>query len=233
MKSFVYVTILLLVPTLFVGCENQTVENQSTSSTTTEISPVLTETQTGDQKSTAAEPNPEPPNVSSDSQNSAEKPGDEPAEQNEDTSATTSDDEKQAFVLGEYNELNAFEAYVILKKGTERAGPGGYTLTKDPGTYICRQCNAQLYHSKDKFESHCGWPSFDDEIEGAVERVPDADGQRTEIVCNNCKGHLGHVFEGERMTAKNTRHCVNSISMIFIPEGKEIPKKIVKDNKDE
>ncbi len=134
---------------------------------------------------------------------------------------------KQSVIRGPYNELDAKAAYVILRKGTERAGNGGYTLTKDPGTYICRQCNAMLYLAKDKFESHCGWPSFDDEIKGAVQRHPDADGRRTEIVCANCQGHLGHVFEGERMTQKNTRHCVNSISMKFIPEGKPLPAKIV------
>lgn len=126
-------------------------------------------------------------------------------------------------IIGPYNPLNAQEAYVILDKGTERPGDGGYTLTKDPGTYLCRQCNARLYKADDKFASHCGWPSFDDEIDGAVKRVPDADGYRIEIVCANCDGHLGHVFEGERMTAKNTRHCVNSISMRFYPEGKELP----------
>lgn len=131
-------------------------------------------------------------------------------------------------IIGPYNPLNAKEAYVILDKGTERPGDGGYTLTKDPGTYLCRQCNARLYKSDDKFASHCGWPSFDDEIEGSVKRVPDADGYRIEIVCANCDGHLGHVFEGERMTAKNTRHCVNSISMRFFPEGKELPPVIKK-----
>ncbi|WP_231742762.1 methionine-R-sulfoxide reductase [Stieleria varia] len=133
----------------------------------------------------------------------------------------------QSRVVGEYNILNPDEAYVILRKGTEPRSLGGYTMTKDPGTYICRQCNAQLYRSDDKFESHCGWPSFDDEIKGAVKRVPDADGERTEIVCANCKGHLGHVFEGERMTEKNTRHCVNSISMKFVPKGEPLPDKIV------
>ena len=137
---------------------------------------------------------------------------------------------KQKFKsVTEFNPLDRNAAYVILNKGTEPAGPGGFTMTKDPGTYICRQCNARLYHSGDKFDSHCGWPSFDDEIEGAVKRAPDADGRRVEIVCANCDGHLGHVFEGERLTAKDTRHCVNSISMKFIPEGKELPAKLVLD----
>jgi peptide-methionine (R)-S-oxide reductase len=138
------------------------------------------------------------------------------------------DQGEQKKVIGQFNPLSAQEAYVILQQGTEPPGPGGYTLTKDPGTYICRQCNARLYHAKDKFESHCGWPSFDDEIPGAVTRHPDPDGYRVEIVCSNCEGHLGHVFEGERMTAKNTRHCVNSISMKFIKEGAELPPMIVR-----
>ena len=133
-----------------------------------------------------------------------------------------------------YNELNDQEAYVLLRKGTERAGTGEYTDLKDDGLYICRQCNAPLYRSADKFHSGCGWPSFDDEIEGAVERHEDVSfGMvRTEIVCKNCKGHLGHVFFGERMTDKNTRHCVNSLSMRFVPAGAEAPKKIVLVQKD-
>ncbi|APW60745.1 methionine-R-sulfoxide reductase [Paludisphaera borealis] len=125
---------------------------------------------------------------------------------------------------GKYNPLSPEEARVILGKGTQRAFTGEYTDLKDPGTYVCRRCNAPLYRSDDKFASDCGWPSFDDEIEGSVKKVTDSDGQRTEILCNNCGGHLGHVFVGEQFTKKNTRHCVNSVSMRFYPQGEPLPE---------
>ena len=125
-------------------------------------------------------------------------------------------------------DLTPFERWVIEQKGTERPFTGLYVHTQTPGTYHCKKCQTALYRSQDKFASECGWPSFDDEIPKAVKKVLDADGDRTEILCKNCGGHLGHVFVGEGITKKNTRHCVNSVSMKFYPEGAKIPPTVKK-----
>ncbi len=115
------------------------------------------------------------------------------------------------------NKLTKEEERVIVHKGTEPPFSGEYEDNFKPGTYVCRRCETPLYRSSDKFDARCGWPAFDDEIEGAVKRVPDPDGERIEIECATCGGHLGHVFLGEGFTQKNTRHCVNSVSLKFIP----------------
>ena len=116
-----------------------------------------------------------------------------------------------------FNPLTEKERRVIEQKGTEYPFTGEYDDFYEEGGYVCRRCDAELYRSDDKFDAHCGWPAFDQEVPGAVKRLPDPDGHRIEIECANCGGHLGHVFLGERLTPNNTRHCVNSLSMKFVP----------------
>jgi len=123
----------------------------------------------------------------------------------------------------QYKKLTREEESVIVHKGTEMPSTGKYYAFWERGTYVCKRCGAPLYRSESKFEAGCGWPSFDDEVPGAVKRTLDPDGVRTEITCANCGAHLGHVFVGEGFTKKNVRHCVNSISMDFIPDEKEKP----------
>ncbi len=117
-----------------------------------------------------------------------------------------------------FNDLTQEERLVIINKQTEPPFSGEYDSFFEPGTYVCRRCNSPLYKSDSKFHSGCGWPSFDHEIKDAVKKIPDPDGKKVEIICNNCGGHLGHFFTGENFTEKNTRHCVNSISLKFVPK---------------
>jgi peptide-methionine (R)-S-oxide reductase len=126
--------------------------------------------------------------------------------------------------MPKYNELTKEEKSVIENKGTEMPFTGEYDDFFVDGTFICRRCNAPLFSSKSKFDAHCGWPAFDENFPDAVKRLTDADGIRTEIECANCGAHLGHVFEGEQLTDKNTRHCVNSVSIKFIPKAQKLPE---------
>jgi len=126
-----------------------------------------------------------------------------------------------------YNRLTTEQKRVIEEKGTELPFSGEYKDFYEEGTFVCRKCNLPLFSSKSKFDAKCGWPSFDENFPNAVMRVPDPDGIRIEIQCSNCKGHLGHVFEGEGFTEKNTRHCVNYLSIRFVQKGKDLPHKIL------
>ena len=128
-----------------------------------------------------------------------------------------------------YNDLTNEEKNVIEDKGTEAPFSGEYDDFYEDGTFICRRCNAPLFSAKAKFDANCGWPAFDDTFAGAVKELPDPDGERTEIECNNCGAHLGHVFTDEHMTEKNTRHCVNSLSIKFVKEDDKIPP-IIQEN---
>lgn len=123
-----------------------------------------------------------------------------------------------------YNPLTSEESAVIVSHGTEPPFTGEYDDFYKEGTFICRRCNSPLFSSKAKFDAGCGWPAFDEHFPDAVKRLTDPDGQRTEIRCSRCDGHLGHVFEGEHMTAKNTRHCVNSLSIRFVPKETPLPE---------
>ena len=123
-----------------------------------------------------------------------------------------------------YNKLTDVERRIIEGKGTEMPFSGEYDDFYEDGTFVCRKCNAPLFSSRSKFDAGCGWPAFDEDYPNAVERLPDPDGQRTEIQCANCGGHLGHVFEGECLTDKDPRHCVNSLSIRFVPRGREMPE---------
>ena len=145
---------------------------------------------------------------------------------NENTSCNQAQAEEEKIMVtpGQMPPLSEAEKRVIDRKGTDAPFSGKYVSYKEKGTYVCRKCGAPLYKSERKFDSHCGWPAFDDEIPGAVKRIPDPDGVRTEIVCAKCGAHLGHVFTGEGFTDTNTRHCVNSTSLVFKPD--KMPDKL-------